>query len=71
MKALNGDDSGDDMKVVSILEKAPEITAKEISEKLGFSTRKISRIIKNLRESGIISRIASSLAGTEVTPWRI
>ncbi len=71
MKALNGDDSGDDsgddMKVVSILEKAPEITAKEISEKLGFSTRKISRIIKNLRESGKISRIGSDRKGW----WKI
>ena len=67
MKALNGDDSGDDMKVVSILEKAPEITAKEINEKLGFSTRKISRIIKNLRESGKISRIGSDRKGW----WKI
>lgn len=59
MKTLNDDD----MKVVSILEKTLEITAKEISEKLGFSTRKISRIIKNLRESGKISRIGSDRKG--------
>lgn len=59
----NGDDNGDDMKVISILKKNPEITAKEISEKLGFSTRKISRIIKKLRESGKISRIGSDRKG--------
>lgn len=67
MKAPNGDDNGDDMKVVSILEKNPKITAKEISEKLGFSTRKISRIIKKLRESGTISRIGSDRKGQ----WKI
>lgn len=63
MKTINGDD----MKVVLILEKDPEITAKELSEKLGFSTRKISRIIKSLRESGKISRIGSDRKGR----WKI
>ncbi len=42
----NGDENGDDIKILLILEKEPNITAKKISEKVGFSTRKISRIIK-------------------------
>ena len=66
-KTLDGDDNGDEKKVVLLLEKMPEITAREISEKLGFSTRKISRIIKNLRESGEISRIGSDRKGR----WKI
>lgn len=63
----NGDENGDDRKVVLLLEKDPDITAKRISEKLGFSTRKISRIIKRLRESGKITRIGSDRKGY----WRI
>lgn len=59
--------NGDDIKVLLVLEKEPEITAKKISEKLGFSTRKISRIIKKLRESEKISRIGSDRKGY----WKI
>ena len=63
----NGDDNGDDMKVVLLLKENPGITAKKISEELGFSTRKISRIIKKLRESGKIIRIGSDRKGY----WKI
>ena len=59
--------NGDDINVLLVLEKEPEITAKKISEKLGFSTRKISRIIKKLRESEKISRIGSDRKGY----WKI
>ncbi len=59
----NGDDNGDDMKILLLLEKEPDITAKKLSEKTGFSTRKISRIIKSLRESGRIIRIGSDRKG--------
>ena len=58
-----GDDNGDDMKILLLLEKEPDITAKKLSEKTGFSTRKISRIIKSLRESGRIIRIGSDRKG--------
>lgn len=40
-----GDDNGDEIKILLLLEKEPDITAKRISEKTGFSTRKVSRII--------------------------
>lgn len=35
------------------------ITAKEIGEQTGFSTRKISRIMKELRETRVIIRVGS------------
>ena len=48
----NGDNNGDENRVLLLLEKEPNLTAKKISEQTGFSTRKISRIIKSLRETG-------------------
>lgn len=63
----NGDDNGDEIKVLLILKKEPDLTAKKISERIGFSTRKISRIIKNLRETGRITRIGSDRKGH----WKI
>ena len=59
----NGDNDGDENKVLRLLEKEPDITAKLLSEKTGFSTRKISRIIRNLREEDRITRIGSSRKG--------
>ena len=59
--------NGDEKKLLLLLEKEPGITAKKLSEKLGFSTRKISRMIKKLRESGKIIRIGSDRKGY----WRI
>ena len=68
---LNGDESGnengDEIRLLNMLGKEPGITAKRISEKTGFSTRKISRIIKQLRESGKITRIGSDRKGY----WKI
>ena len=59
----NGGENGDEIKLLYILGKEPDITAKRISEKTGFSTRKISRIIKQLRESGKITRVGSDRKG--------
>lgn len=67
MAYLLADENGDDIKILLILEKEPNITAKKISEKVGFSTRKISRIIKKLRESGKITRVGSDRKGY----WKI
>lgn len=63
----NGDDNGDEIKILLLLEKEPDITAKRISEKTGFSTRKVSRIIKKLRESEEIVRVGSDRKGY----WKI
>ena len=59
----NGDNNGDINKVLFLLEKDPSITAKKMSEQLGMSTRKISRIMKELRESEIITRMGSNRKG--------
>ena len=59
----NGNDIGDDNKVLNLLEKHPEITAKKMLEQLSMSPRKISRIIKRLRENNTIIRIGSDRKG--------
>ena len=59
----NGDNNGDEKILLSVLERVPEITAKKASEQTGFSTRKISRIIKKLREEEKITRIGSTRKG--------
>lgn len=63
----NGDENGDEIKILVILKKDFNSTAQKISEETGFSTRKISRIIKKLRESGQITRIGSDRKGY----WKI
>lgn len=61
--ALVGDENGDERKILRILKKDPDATAKKISEKTGFSARKVSRIIRKLRESGEIIRVGSDRKG--------
>lgn len=63
----NGDDNGDEIKILQALESEPDSTAQKLSMKTGFSLRKISRIIKKLRESGKIIRIGSDRKGY----WKI
>lgn len=62
-----GDNNGDENRILLLLEKEPTLTAKKMSEKTGFSTRKISRIIRSLRETGEIIRIGSARKGY----WKI
>lgn len=64
---INGDINSDSEKVLEILIQRPDITAKELSKVLEFSTRKVSRIIKILKETGKITRIGSNKKGY----WRI
>ncbi|MCI9200457.1 MAG: winged helix-turn-helix transcriptional regulator [Lachnospiraceae bacterium] len=59
----NGDNQSDRDKVLLLLKEEPDITAKKMSEQTGLSTRKISRIIRELRESEMIIRIGSSRKG--------
>ncbi len=58
-----GDENGDVKIILLLLKQEPDITAKKLSMKTGFSTRKISRIIKELREKGRISRAGSARKG--------
>ena len=57
-----GDEIGDDV-VLKLIAERPTITAKELSRKSSYSTRKISRIVKELRESGRITRVGSGRKG--------
>lgn len=63
----SGDENGDEIKILNILESEPDSTAQKLSKKTGFSARKISRIIKKLRESGKIIRVGSDRKGY----WKI
>ena len=60
---ISDDNQSDRDKVLLLLKEEPDITAKKMSEQTGLSTRKISRIIRELRESEMIIRIGSSRKG--------
>ena len=64
---INGDINGDISRVLLLLEKQPSITAKQMAEVLQISPRKVSRIIKELKEKEIIVRIGSNKTGY----WKI
>ena len=64
---INGEINGDINTVLTLLRMQSNITAKKISEQTGFSTRKINRIIKELRETGVIIRVGSNKKGY----WKI
>ena len=59
--------NGDINRVLLLLEKQPSITAKQMAEVLQISPRKVSRIIKELKEKEIIVRIGSNKTGY----WKI
>lgn len=59
----NGDICSYTGKIIFLLEKEPYITAKKMSEQTDLSTRKISHIIRELRESEMIIRVGSSRKG--------
>lgn len=58
----NGDVNGNDI-VLKLIVNQPTITANELSRESSYSTRKISRIVKELKESGKITRIGSDRKG--------
>lgn len=62
-----GNDNDDEKKALEILCTEPSITAKAMAEQMGVSVRKIGRIMKKLRENGIITRIGSDRKGH----WKI
>ena len=59
----NGNKNNDAIKTLNILRQKPDITAKALGELMGISSRKVSRRIKNLKESGKITRIGSDRKG--------
>lgn len=71
----NGDDNGNKTgndnleiwKVMEILSENPSITAKQMAKQMNISPRKVSRLIKELKENGKIVRIGSDRKGY----WKI
>ena len=65
----DGDDNGDDniAIILKMLSENPKITQPNLAKKTGISARTISRIISNLRDSGVIRRVGSDRAGY----WKI
>lgn len=61
-----GIDNGTD-KILALLAEYPEMTIKELSAQLECSVRKVNRMMKELRESGKITRIGSDRKGV----WQI
>ncbi len=55
--------SGDENLVLHLIKQYLDITAKKMSGQTGFSTRKISRIIKKLREAERIIRVGFDRKG--------
>ncbi|MEW6181643.1 MAG: RNA-binding domain-containing protein [Bacillota bacterium] len=54
---------GTQESVLGIIRNHPRITEKEVAEQLGVKSRTIERIIKELREKGLIERKGSKKAG--------
>lgn len=61
-RTVRGDVIGSDV-VLKLIVNQPTITANELSRESSYSTRKISRIVKELKESGKITRIGSDRKG--------
>ena len=62
-----GDDDSEMMKVLGLLEENASTTAKQMSEQMDISARKVSRLIKALKENGKIIRVGSDRKGY----WKI
>ncbi len=62
-----GNDNLEILKVLEILKKNPSITAKQMARQMNISPRKVSRLIKKLKENGKIIRIGSDRKGY----WKI
>ncbi len=60
-------ENGDENRVLNLIKENPYMTAKQMSIDLEISTRKISRIVKQLKEAGKIERIGSDRKGY----WKI
>ena len=67
----NGNEIGDDnleiMKALELLEENASVTAKQMAGQMNISTRKVSRIIKELKDRGKIIRVGSDRKGY----WKI
>ncbi len=55
------------MRVLNALSSNPALTAAELSEELGLSSRQVQRATKELRDGRVIERVGSDKSGT----WKI
>ena len=63
---VNGDVNGDELNAFLLLEAIranPKKTQKKLAEETGLSARTISRVIRKLRETGVIRRVGSDKTG--------
>ena len=65
---VGGENNGENVengeyRVIELIKLNPHITQPQLSEMLGFSLRKVNRIISSLRKSGKISRVGKTKGG--------
>ena len=60
---INGGIKSDEKMVLAQISNNNKITSADISKQTTFSTRKVDRIIKTLKENKIIVRVGSNKAG--------
>ncbi len=60
---ISGGNCSDISKIILLLEKEPDITARKMSEQTGLNARKNSHIMRELRESKVIILIGVSRKG--------
>jgi len=65
----NNDENNDENKLIEQIKRNPKITQPQLSEILGFSLRKVNRIISTLRKTGKIDRIGKTKGGYWVINW--
>lgn len=63
----NGDDNLDELRVLEILKNNSSITAKQMAKQMSISPRKVSRLIKGLKDKEKIVRVGSDRKGY----WKI
>ncbi len=63
----NGTQIDTEKLILNLLEKTPDITQRELSEKTNTSLRTVKRIIQQLKEKDIIERVGSDRKGY----WKI
>jgi Fic family protein len=55
--------SDNSLKIVSLIRADKYVTAKNIAEKIGISSRQVERVVANLKKQGIIERIGAKKNG--------
>ncbi len=60
---INGEISKDEIAILNVLKDNHRAIKEEIIIKTNFSSRKIDRLIKNLKSKGLIKRIGSNKTG--------